>query len=44
MEPDDVYTILFEGCNIFYLSNLGALEDCLFPFRGTTPTGRTNCF
>ncbi|CAD8081137.1 unnamed protein product [Paramecium sonneborni] len=35
MEPDDVYTILFEGW---------ALEDCLFPFRGTTPTGRTNCF
>jgi hypothetical protein len=43
MEPDDVYTILFEGCKYFILI-IGALEDCLFPFRGMTPTGRTNCF
>lgn len=29
--------------NIFF-NIIGALEDCLFPFRGATPTGRTNCF
>ncbi|CAD8192334.1 unnamed protein product [Paramecium octaurelia] len=34
MEHDDCHTILFEG----------SLEDCLFSFRGTNPTGRTNCF
>lgn len=28
-------------CKIF---NAGALEDSIFPFRGMTPTGRTNCF
>ena len=34
IEPEDVYTIVFEGW---------ALDD-MAEYRGSTPTGRTNCF
>jgi hypothetical protein len=44
IEPEEMYTLVYEPCIQFNSIMIGAMEDMFSKFKGYNPTGRTNSF